>query len=60
MTPGAPGGQDIAADAGPGDFLVQLGRQLVQLARVVPCGVGMVAVPQGLGALRADAPTARR
>jgi hypothetical protein len=51
VPPGAAIGQDVAAQAGSGDFLVQLGGQLVQLAGVVPGGVGLVALLLGLGAV---------
>ena len=44
-------GQDVAAHAGAGDLLVQLGGQLVQLGRVLPGRVGLVALLLGLGAV---------
>jgi hypothetical protein len=44
-----PGRHDGAPNAGPGDLLVQLGRQFVQVAGVVSGGGGVVAVFLGVG-----------
>jgi hypothetical protein len=51
VTPIGAAGQDVAADARPGNLLVQLSGQLVQIARVLPVRFGPVAVLLGFGAV---------
>jgi hypothetical protein len=51
VTAFGPSGQDIAPDARPGDLLVQISAQLVQVARVIPGRFRLVAPLLGLGAV---------